>query len=739
MEEKIIKQIKTQCLFPLLIYKTNIKYNEVRKASGIAYILLELIEKSVDSNERISDVLLKFGIPTDLHYIFGKELAGLLGTEIIKSVYETTHFSNPKYFSQIQVGEVSLTEKGRKMFREGAIPTGEERVKQKDIYFDPVRRKYDVASSVPYTDISSTCLDDAFIQSIEIDLSGMEDYINANPTQMGLKAEERIVSFETEEPQWKVSRVEDGLTIIIKENGVEFLHSTSDENVFFNKYYSSEIMKGIMLLKAKYKFYDENKNPMQVPTVNYADLNVANIYIPDDIAKQAARSCKIFIGKNRFNYSRADNVIKTEGSISARLLDLIDDNAEFALLDNSGCKYYSALNVAMPCQQFGDTFEINLLVESETSEEQFNAVINVLFEIYRAKEWSDECGKVIIYIAEALHNPELFDEYTEEKLKGLKTADDKIEVLLKLNQIFKKSNDWKSYFMRFAEKLYQESVSEVRLDNTIYKNTVLSPLKSAMNMSQTDYIISFSESMKQNEDPTLVYQALEAAGFGVEQILGVVNVVELYMQAVLDDDNIQTDTNISVKFNAVRINLWKLNGMLGIKDLSDYTLREDYNVEEFFNAYSTYIQSVKTIERYKQYATKEYSELKRYTDIYEPIHDLLSIERTSSSHPEKITAKYIDEQITRGKYKDVICDLLVKLQYDLRGLLHADTTVQANELIDEAKGKGYIDGKNANALHKLRMCRNGFQHPESSRQIPFDKTTITEWKEIVFSINGEDK
>ena len=45
MEEKIIKQIKTQCPFPLLIYKTHIKYNEVRKASGIAYILLELISK----------------------------------------------------------------------------------------------------------------------------------------------------------------------------------------------------------------------------------------------------------------------------------------------------------------------------------------------------------------------------------------------------------------------------------------------------------------------------------------------------------------------------------------------------------------------------------------------------------------------------------------------------------------------------------------------------------------------
>ena len=35
--------------------------------------------------------------------------------------------------------------------------------------------------------------------------------------------------------------------------------------------------------------------------------------------------------------------------------------------------------------------------------------------------------------------------------------------------------------------------------------------------------------------------------------------------------------------------------------------------------------------------------------------------------------------------------------------------------------------------HKLRMCRNGFQHPERE-QISFDKTTIEEWRDIVFSI-----
>lgn len=48
MDETILKQLKTTCPFPLLIYKTSVKYNEVRKASGIAYIILDLIQKKVN-------------------------------------------------------------------------------------------------------------------------------------------------------------------------------------------------------------------------------------------------------------------------------------------------------------------------------------------------------------------------------------------------------------------------------------------------------------------------------------------------------------------------------------------------------------------------------------------------------------------------------------------------------------------------------------------------------------------
>ena len=736
--EKVIKQIKTSCPFPLLVHKANIKYNEVRKASGVAYILLELIAQSKGSKELISNALLKFGIPSDLHYVFGKELAGLLGTEIIKSAYKAEHFNNPKYFSQIQVGEVTLTDKGKKMFKEGAIPTGAEKIKVKDIYFDPVKRKFDIAFSQPYSDIATTCLDEKFVESIEIDISGMEDYINAHPTQMGLKTEERIISFETEEPQWKGTRKDENITITIKDNGAEFAFETSDETAFFNKYYTSQIMKEVMLLKNKYKFYDNEKNPAHVPTVRFEELDATNLYIPDDIQKQVSRPCKIFIGKKTLSYERTDNVIKIEDEVSGKILNGVDQNVEFALLDNAGCRYYRALNVQLSCEQLGDVFEMQLLVESQLPTDKFSEMIGGIFDLYLQKPFTSDNGKVILFVADVSKSATMFEKYASAKMDEVNTIDEKIGVLLKLNEAFVKSDSWKPLFEKFASELYQKSVQEIRLDNMIYKNTVLSPLANALGMAKIEYVTSFSGGVTASEEPTLVYQALSAAGFTDNEILCVANVVEVYMRAVLDGDNIATDNDLAAKFNTVRINLWKLNGILGIEDSSDYTIKDDYNIDEFFITYATYKSSVIAIERYREYAVKEYGALKRYTDIYDPIHDLLSIERTAASHPDRITEKYIDEQISHGKYKDAICDLLVKLQYDLRKLLKADATTPAHDLIEQAYGDDIIDRKQKDSLHQLRMCRNSFQHPEL-KQIPFDKETILEWKNNVLAINGGAK
>lgn len=735
MDEKILKQLKTTCPFPLLIYKTSVKYNEVRKASGIAYIILDLIQKESESNDKISDVLLKFGIPANLHYIFGQEIANLMSTDILSSHFDPSYFAKPTYFKQITIGDVELTPKGKKMFQDGAIPTGAEKVKVKDIYYSPVTRKFDVESKVPYMTLGSSFLGDDFMDHVNVDISGMEDYINANGTKIGLKAEERVVSFECEEPQKMHTRKEEGMTIIIRPSGVEFKFDTTDENAFFNKYYTSRIMTDGLLAKNKYKFVNEKKDIVEVPTVSINELtNITNVYIPDDAQKQALRPCKFFFSKNRLGVKGVDTSMKLGVDDSTTLLNGLNSNAEFALLDKSSLKYYSPLNVVMPCEQLGDTFEMQLLVERTVDEEVLKSVLLKLYDIYHDETFSAEIGKAILFIVESLKDSSYFEKYSTNQLSKYNSVDEQIDLLLKMNSSFKNNASWNEYFKVLGSNLVTNSINEIRLDNMIYKNTILTPLKNELKIGVQDYVKMFAEPVL-SEDQDLVYQALETAGFETNQILGVVNVVETYMDKILNDESISADTSLADKFRTVSSNLWNLNDMLGIESYSEYTLKEDFNVDEFFNTYSTLKTAIKSIEKYSKFAQDKYNNMNKYLEIYEPIHELLAIEREASSHPDKITKKYIDDYISKGRFKNAICELSVKLQYDLRELLKADDKTEAFELINMAEQEKLIDSKKCSSLHKLRKIRNGFQHPEKE-QIQYTKADIEEWRDIVFEIGG---
>lgn len=739
MEEKKLLKFKTTVPFPLLIYKVNVKYNEVRKASGVAYILLDLIDKISGSEEKIGDVLLKFEIPRDLHYIFGKEIANLVGTEILSSRYESSNFLNQKYFPEILIKDVTLTEKGRKLFKEGAIPTGAERVKTKNIFYSPVTRKFDITYPLPYTALESSALFediDSFLAKT-IDISGLKDYVEANPLKMGLKVEERVIDVENPEDGQKMQvRKEEGLQVAVTESGVEFSFDTSDETAYFNKWYSSALMIKCFLAKEKYKFVNEFKEMVKVPTVSLSELtDIVGVYIPNDVSKCAKRPCEIFIDRGKLATGRADNVLTLSRDLSERLLAKIDENADFALLDSSALHFYSALNVTMPCKQLNDTFEMQLLTERELCEDAYKVIANDIFEFYIQKDFDGEVAKVILFTVDALDDISYFDKAIAVLFEKVKSVDERIGVILKLNEAFSKNNAWKEHFARLATKLLNESIGEIKIDNVVYKSAILGPLRKALGINDLNYVAQFARELVKTEDKDIIFEALLSAGFNVDAVLSVANVVEDFAQKVVNNEGIYSDSDLGLRFHNLGVNLWKLNAMLGIESFSDYTLRDDYNEDEFFNAYATLKSTYKSIDKYEKYAQKQYENIKRYMAIYEPVHDLLAIERSSSSHPEKITKKYIDECISRGKYKEAICDLLVKLQYDLREQLGSDATVSAHDLITMAKHEGIVDGKQESALHKLRMCRNGFQHPERSK-IKFDRETVENWRDIVFEIGG---
>ena len=728
MELKPIKKIKTSCPFPMLEYKVDVLYNEVRKASGIAYIILELIQKSAMGSEKIAEVLKRFGIPSDLHYIFAKEIISLVANDILASAINVDLLESSKHFEQAYLGDFSLTTKGRKMFAEGAIPTGQEKAKTTPVFYSPVTRKFELVCTQSYAPLETSFLGDDFLDKVKYDVSGMEEYLKFVQTKIGLKAEEMIIKITYQEPKKLAAKAEENLTIAIDADGMDFSFATSDEKAFFERYYSSALMSAGMLMKDKYKF------DASVPTVDFSSIKADNLYIPSDAGKQAARPCKLFIGRGIHGYTRTDNVLRYENGAS--YLDILDDKAEFALLDNAGCKYYLPLNVRIPCKNFGDVFEIQLLVETVASDEQFKKVLQAIYLDCYERSCSSEISQTLSYIAAVLGDAEILNKYTQKKLSEFGTDEDRIDLLLRLNASFSKCEEWNAYFTEIAEVIFERYVASVELENIIFKNTVLTPLRRAMEMPEAEYISALAEPLKEKESAELVYQALESASFGESEILAVVNVIDIYATRVLERTPIDGATELASKFALYSSNLWKLCDMLGVENPNDYTLKDDYNIDEFFNIFATYSKAQKDVDKYKAYARASFEQLKRFDAIFNPVQEILSIERTASEHPEKITKKFIDEQISRGRYSVAISNLLIKAQYDLRVLLSADLSMGANELIDEAENQGIIKRDEANRLHKLRMCRNGLQHPEK-RQIPFDKATLEEWRDTVFSLKGE--
>lgn len=727
MELKPIKKIKTSCPFPMLEYKVDMLYNEVRKASGIAYILLELIQKSAMGSEKIAEVLKRFGIPSDLHYIFAKELSSLVANGILNTKINSSYIDNIKYFEQMTLDLFELTAKGRKMFAEGAIPTGQEKAKTTPVFYSPVTRKFDLVCTQSYAPLETSFLGEDFLDKVKYDVSGMEEYLKSVQTKVGLKAEEMIVKITYQEPKKLAAKAEENLTITIDADGMDFSFATTDEKAFFERYYSSSLMSAGMLIKDKYKF------DVSVPTVDWNSIKADNIYIPSDAGKQAARPCKLFIGRGVHGYTRTDNVLKYE---NGGYLDILDEKAEFALLDNAGCKYYLPLNVKIPCKNFGDMFEIQLLVETVASDDQFRSVLQAIYLDCYERGCSAESSQTLAYIATVLQDAELLNKYTLKKLSELGADEDRIDLLLRLNNAFSKCEGWNAYFAEIAKEIFERYIQTVELENIIFKNTVLTPLKKAMDMPESDYISALAEPLKAKESAELVYQALDSASFAESEILAVVNVIDIYATRVLERTPIDGATELASKFALFSGNLWKLCDMLGVENPSDYTLKDNYNIDEFFNIFATYSKAQKDVDKYKAYAKATFEQLKRFDAIFNPVQEVLSIERTASEHPEKITREFIDEQISRGRYSVAISNLLIKAQYDLRILLSADLTLGANELIDEAESQGIIKREEANRLHKLRMCRNGLQHPEK-RQIPFDKATLEEWRDTVFSLKGE--
>ena len=91
--------------------------------------------------------------------------------------------------------------------------------------------------------------------------------------------------------------------------------------------------------------------------------------------------------------------------------------------------------------------------------------------------------------------------------------------------------------------------------------------------------------------------------------------------------------------------------------------------------------------------------------------------------------------LKKSRYKDAICDLHIRLQYELNRLFGTHST-KTFDLLSDKDINQYLSKEELREMHDLRICRNEFQHPTVKRSNKVSEKTIKEWSEIVEKLGG---
>ena len=141
------------------------------------------------------------------------------------------------------------------------------------------------------------------------------------------------------------------------------------------------------------------------------------------------------------------------------------------------------------------------------------------------------------------------------------------------------------------------------------------------------------------------------------------------------------------------------------------------------------------VEKYKAFALDEFKYLSFLQERFVEIKEVVTIEKEATKNPKNINKAYIEQRLKKSRYKYAICDLHVRLQYELNRLFEVKD-ISTFDLLSDNKMSNYLGEEEIDRLHALRKCRNGFQHPKEKRDVQYSEQIIREWCDIVEKLGG---
>lgn len=722
-------KLETSFQFPFFKLNEIVSYSEVKKPSGIAYMLLVLINESNDKNVLLSQLLENFGVPHSLHYIYSDTIANLISQGILTTRYGCYYDRN--MFSTIRIGDLTFTTKGKKIFAEESLPTGVTKEAKIPVYYDIAMKQ--LAFAIPLSFEPKPLMDSAITEDFMANFScdkSVEDFLNKNKgARIPIYENGKVVKNELIKKEEIITKVEEiskenwtgkyDCTIVLEGNTISFEFEEKAVQSFFDMNYTGEMVNKAIGYKNKFKFKSAHADGLDLST--FANKDIASIIVPkqiDDVLKQKGQ---MLITKGNYKGSNFYTVESISG------LQKYDPSCEFIVVDQADNKFAFIPGVFNFNNKDLGTISIPLVLRLKVSSEQLKEVLESY--VNKLNEYSEDNFKTLVRITN------VSKDYVKavEIMSGYLNRDYESNIVL-LNEMKPTAMMNANIMAKYKEMLqdnyiaYLKTVTEDNLE-TVLKITNTIP--KFLNIPLKDVISRLFDSLKEIKNKQDVYETLVEKGFDKSIVVLYVNPVDNALRTKMATDKslldlINYDTCIS-----------KMKELTGIKDYRKYVFEEEaVNRTEFKKTFNTAKGLQKAVDFFRTQNQELFKDFDGFMTLFGRINDDFNILDVALANPNSIKQELVEKKITSGDYQFVFVNLSAKLEIILKNKYKLNGKL--SDMLSEARRSGSIERNIATDLHDFRVNRNAYIHP-ADRSTNFKADDLRRWCKEIFELGEENK
>ena len=698
--------IETSLPMPFYKYEASVRYNEVTKPTGVAYLLLVLLANA-PKHENISKLLDSFGIPENLHTIFADEIKKLIDKKIISCKDRYVPIEFEKYYLK----SFDFTDLGKKVFKEEMI-TSENTKTTKTRFF------YDIATNqlALKTDgnLEVRKVEDA--QEFNVDFFSQfeckkdrEDFLNSHKTDIGIKPQEVISEIEFSNPENYFGKYPCKFVCSDNEFKVQFEHKYVQE--FFDKYYTNEILN--QSIKAKKKFNFNNLNLAKLSYFN--DFEIEKTMFAPEFRGEIQNSFKLVLSKNKYQTNKKALTIIDENAI-----DTINNYIEVIAVTNEKIYGYCPVELDFTEERLGKV-SIPIVLVLKIDKPKLQTAVNFYLDTQR--EYSFETFQKIVSICKITSDfqkaIEIMNSYMKEH------SDTNISVLNQIRSIVGCNDELFEEYKKLVENNYFDYIKGVNEDSLETFLKITKDIPSLIGIENKEIVREIAKSIAEPKDKIKMFENL-VQSFDAQLVLQYVNPIKEIL------DNGKPNSKILIDLQNFDNLLKELKKISGVKDYKKYTYQEEYLMTtKFQEVFLNLKEKDKKIELFKLCDKDYFEDCAKFMQIFSTINDSLNIIKNAQKNTQNIGKDQILKKIDLDDYQFVLVNLSMKLEMVLARKFDCEGSLF--EMLEQVKEQNSIDGTTINELHDLRENRNAVVHPEN-RKTHFVPDDLRKWANIVFDL-----